>query len=81
MKAKVLTAALGAVTAALAAGVMWTAPAASAGTPFCDSLGPKDARECNCGFDNVPGTPEYQGCLHGVVAVPAPAPVPAPPGQ
>ena len=41
MKTRVLMAKVGTVTAALAAGVMWTAPSASAGTPYCDSLPPR----------------------------------------
>jgi hypothetical protein len=40
MKTRVLMATVGTVTAALAAGVMWIAPSASAGTPYCDSLPP-----------------------------------------
>jgi hypothetical protein len=81
MMARVLMATVGGVAAALTAGVMWAAPSASA-SPFCDSLGnPAQVRDCNCGADNVPGTPEYQQCLHGTAAGPGPAnsPPPAPP--
>jgi hypothetical protein len=74
---------VGGAAAALAAGVMWTAPSATA-SDFCDSLGvPAQIRDCNCGAENVPGTPEYQACLHGAAAPgpaspPAPAPAPSP---
>jgi hypothetical protein len=81
MKRRVLTVTVGGAAAALAVGVMWTAPSASA-SDFCDSLGvPAQVRDCNCGADNVPGTDEYQLCLHGKVAAPGPAspPAPAPP--
>ncbi len=70
-----LTAAVGALTTALAAGVLWSAPSASATTPYCDSLPAKDARECNCGFDFAPGSQEFHDCLYGMSA-PAPAPKP-----
>ena len=66
-------------TAALAAAVMWTAPSASASTPYCDGLAPKDAHECNCGFDFAPGSQELHDCLYGNAAAPA-APGPAAPG-
>src|SRR6202007_200206 len=80
MKTRVLMSTVGAAAAALAAGVMWTAPSASATTPYCDALPPKDARDCNCGFDNAPGTQEFEQCVHGIAAAPgAPAPgTPAP---
>ena len=81
MKARVLMAMVGGVAAALTAGVMWAAPSASA-SDFCDSLGnPVQVHDCNCGADNVPGSPEYQVCLHGTAAAPGPAnsPAPAPP--
>ena len=73
MKTRVLMA-----TAALAGVVMWTAPSASATTPYCDSLGPRDARECNCGFDFAPGTPELHDCMYGNPAAPNPSPAPGP---
>ena len=74
MKTRVLMATVGA-SAALAAGVMWNAPSASAGTPFCDSLpNAQQAHECNCGFDFAPNSPEFDGCLHGNAAAPAPKP-------
>jgi len=73
MKTRVLMAA-----AALAAAVMWPAPSASATTPFCDSLPPRDAHECNCGFDFPPGSQELHDCLYGVAAPAPPAPGPAP---
>jgi len=82
MKSRVLMATVGGAAAALASGVMWTAPSASAGSDFCDSLAnPAQIHDCNCGADNVPGTPEYQQCLHGTAATPGPAssPAPAPP--
>lgn len=69
MKTRVLMAAT-----TLAAAVLWTAPSASAGTPYCDALPPKDAHDCNCGFDFAPGSQEYHDCLHGVVPAPKPAP-------
>lgn len=73
MKTRVLMATVSAASAALAAGVMWTAPSASAGTPFCDSLAtPQQAHECNCGFDFAPGSPEYNGCLYGNAGSSAP---------
>jgi hypothetical protein len=67
MKTRVLMA-----TAALAAAVMWTAPPASAGTPYCDALPPKDAHECNCGFDFAPGSQELHDCLSGNAVAPGP---------
>lgn len=73
MKARVLMA-----TAVLATAVTWTAPSASANTPYCDSLPPKDARECNCGFDFDPGSPELHDCLYGNATAPKPGPNPAP---
>jgi hypothetical protein len=72
MKTRVLMA-----TAALAAAVMWTAPSASASSPYCDALPPKDAHDCNCGFDFDPGSQELHDCMSGNAAV-VPAP-PAPP--
>ncbi len=69
MKTRVLMA-----TAALAAAMMWTAPSASASTPYCDALPPKDAHDCNCGFDFAPGSQELHDCMSGNAAV-----VPAPP--
>lgn len=72
MKTRALMAAFGAASAALAAGVMWTASPASAGTPYCDSLGnPQQAHECNCGFDFAPASPEFQDCMRGTAAAPA----------
>ena len=79
MKTRVLMATVGGAAAALAAGVMWTAPSASASSDFCDSLPPAQVHDCNCGADNVPGTQEYQQCLHGTAAVPGPASSPPPP--
>jgi hypothetical protein len=74
MKARVLMATVGAAAAALAAGVMWTAPSASAGTPYCDSLqNPRDVHECNCGFDFAPGSQEFHDCLYGNAVAPGPA--------
>ena len=72
MKTRVLMATVGAAAAALAAGVMWTAPPAFADTPFCDSLPPRDAHECNCGFDLAPGSQELHDCLYGNAAAPSP---------
>ena len=79
MKTRVLRVTVGGAAAALAAGLMWTAPSASA-SDFCDSLGvPAQIRDCNCGADNAPGSDEYQACLHGAGApVPAKPPAPAP---
>ena len=73
MKTRALMATVGAASAALAAGVMWTAPSASASTPYCDSLPPKQAKDCNCGFDFVPGSQEFHDCLYGNPAAPPPA--------
>ena len=73
MKTRVLMAKVGTVTAALAAGVMWTAPSASAGTPYCDSLPPQQVHECNCGFDFAPDSQEFHDCVYGNAA-PAPRP-------
>jgi hypothetical protein len=73
MKTRVLMATVGAAAAALAAGVMWTAPSASADTPFCNSLPPQQVRECNCGFDFAPGSQELHDCLYGNAA-PTPKP-------
>jgi hypothetical protein len=79
MTSRVLRTTVGCAAAALAAGVLWTAPSASA-SDFCNSLPPSQARDCNCGADNVPGTPDYQQCVHGTAATPGPAgPAPAPP--
>ncbi len=86
MKTTVLAASLGAAAAVLAGGVIWAAPSASAGSDFCNSLPASQARECNCGFDNIPGSQEYQQCLHGNAVAPPPAspapaqPAPVPPG-
>jgi hypothetical protein len=73
MNTTLLMAPVGAAAAALAAGVMWTAPSASADTPYCNGLPPKDAHECNCGFDFAPGSQELHDCLYGNAA-PAPKP-------
>jgi len=78
MKAKILRAAVGGAAAALAAGVMWVAPSASAGSDFCNSLPPAQVHDCSCGADNVPGTDEYQQCLHPNAAAPAKSPPAAP---
>src|ERR1700753_527552 len=79
MKTRVLMATVGGAAAALAAGVMWTAPSASAGSDFCNSLPtPEQIHDCSCGADNVPGTQEYQQCLHGHAAAPGPASSPPP---
>ena len=81
MKTRVLVANVVRAAAVLAAAVMWTAPSASAGSDFCNSLPPAQIRDCTCGSDNVPGTPEYQDCLHGNAAPKAPAagpPAPSP---
>ena len=79
MKTRVLMATVGAAAAALAAGVMWTAPSASAGTPYCDGLPPRDAHECNCGFDFAPGSQELHDCVYGNAAAPAAPGAPAAP--
>jgi hypothetical protein len=73
MKTRVLMATVGAAAAALAAGVMWTAPSASADTDYCNALSPRDAHECNCGFDFAPGSQELQQCLSGNAVAPGPA--------
>ena len=78
MKTRVLMATVGTVTAAFAAGVMWTAPLASADTPYCDSLPPKQVHECNCGFNFSPGSQDYHDCLYGNAAPARTAPAPAP---
>jgi hypothetical protein len=73
MKTRVLMATVGAAAAALAAGVMWTAPSASAGTDFCNGLPkPQQVQECNCGFDFAPGTQELQDCMAGKAVAPPP---------
>jgi len=72
MKPRILMAPVGALAAALAAGVMWTAPSASADTPYCSALPPKDARDCNCGFNFAPGTQEFHDCLSGNAPAPSP---------
>jgi hypothetical protein len=77
MTTRALPATVGRAAAVLVAGAMLTAPSASAGSDFCNSLPPAQVRDCTCGSDNVPGTPEYQDCLHGVVAPQAP-PAPSP---
>ena len=82
MKTRVLMATVGGAAAALAAGVMWTAPSASAGSDYCDSLAtPAQVHDCNCGFDNAPGSQEFQQCLYGNAAAPGrvASPPPAPP--
>lgn len=74
MKTRISMAAVGAAAAALAAGIVWTAPPASADTPYCDGLGtPREVHECNCGFDFDPGSQELHDCLYGP-AVPTPKP-------
>jgi hypothetical protein len=73
MKTRMLMATLGTVMAALAGGVMWTAPSASADTPYCDTLPPKAAYDCNCGANFEPGSQEFHDCLYGN-AVPTPKP-------
>ncbi len=75
LKTRVLMATVGAA-AALAAGVTWNVPSASATTPYCDSLAPRDARECNCGFDFAPGSQELHDCLYGNAVAPSPKPGP-----
>ena len=73
MKTRVLMATVGAAAAALAAGVMWTAPSASADTPYCNSLPtPRDVHECNCGFNFAPGSQEFHDCLYAKPAAPSP---------
>jgi hypothetical protein len=75
MKTRVLKAAVGAAVAALTAGVMWTAPSASAGTDYCNTLGkPQQVHECNCGFDFAPGSQELQDCMAGKPVAPPPPP-------
>lgn len=64
--------------AAVAGAVMWAAPPAWAGSDFCNSLPPAQIRDCTCGSDNVPGTQEFQDCLHGNAAPKPPAEPPAP---
>ena len=74
MKTRVLMATVGTAAAALATGVIWAAPSASADTPYCSGLGnPRDVHECNCGFDFAPGSQELHDCLYGNAA-PAPKP-------
>lgn len=74
MKTRISMAPVGAVAAALAAGIVWTAPSASADTPYCDGLGtPREVHECNCGFDFDPGSQELHDCLYET-AVPTPKP-------
>jgi hypothetical protein len=71
MKTRVLMATVGAAAAALAAGVMWTAPSASADTPYCSALPtPREVHECNCGFNFAPGSQEFHDCLYGNAATP-----------
>lgn len=75
MKTRVMTAALGTAAAALAAGVVWAAPTASADTPYCSGVGnPKQVHDCNCGFDFAPGSQELHDCLYGSAAAPTPKP-------
>jgi hypothetical protein len=74
MKTRVVMVNVGRAAAVLAAAVMWTAPSASAGSDFCNSLPPAQIRDCTCGSDNAPGTQEYQDCLHGNAAPKAAAP-------
>ena len=58
-----------AAAAALAAGVIWTAPSASADTPYCNALRtPQEVHECNCGFNFSPGSQELHDCLYGNAA-------------
>jgi hypothetical protein len=74
MKTRVLMATVGAAAAALAAGVMWTAPSASAGTDYCNALPtPQQVHECNCGFDFAPGSQEFHDCMSGNPVAPGPA--------
>jgi hypothetical protein len=78
MKTIILRAAVGGAAAALVAGVMWIAPSAWASSDFCNSLPPAQVHDCSCGADNVPGTDEYQQCLHPNAATPGPAKAPPP---
>jgi hypothetical protein len=43
-----------------------------AGLRDCDALPPKDAHECNCGFDFAPDSQELHDCLYGNAAAPSP---------
>jgi hypothetical protein len=71
MKTRVLMATVGAAAGALAAGVMWTAPSASADTLYCSALPtPREVHECNCGFNFAPGSQELHDCLYGNAAAP-----------
>lgn len=70
---------VGRAAAAMVAAVLSAAPSASAGSDFCNSLPPAQIRDCTCGADNVPGTQEYQDCLHGVAAPQGPAGAPPAP--
>ena len=80
MTTRVLMVTVGAAAAALAAGVMWTAPSASAGSDFCNSLPtPAQVHDCSCGADNVPGSQEFQQCLYGNPAAPGNPPAPGNP--
>ncbi len=72
MKTRLLMATFGAA-AALAAGALGAAPSASADSDFCNSLPPKDAHDCNCGFNFAPGSPEFQQCMSGKAPAPGPA--------
>jgi hypothetical protein len=81
MQTRAVMVTVGRTAVAVAAAVLWTAPLASAGSDFCNSLPPAQIRDCTCGSDNVPGTPEFQDCLHGNAAPKAPpadAPAPSP---
>jgi hypothetical protein len=69
---------VGRAAAVLAAGAMLTAPSASAGSDFCNSLPPAQIRDCTCGADYAPGTQEYGDCLKGILVPPVDAPPPSP---
>ena len=73
MKTRALMATIGAAATALAAGVMWTTPSASAGTDYCNTLpNGQQVHECNCGFDFAPGSQEFHDCMSGNPVAPAP---------
>ena len=78
MTTRALLTTVGRAAAVLTAGAMLTAPSASAGSDFCNSLPPTQIRDCTCGADYAPGTQEYQDCLKGVLQPPVDPTAPSP---
>jgi hypothetical protein len=71
MKTRVLMATVGGAAAALTAGVMWTAPSASAGSDFCNSLPPAQVHDCSAWL--ATGAANREGASQ-IAGLPVPCP-------